>query len=396
MKVSNRVTEMQFSPMRKFNAYAVEAVAKGKKIYRLNVGQPDIPTPECFLTAINDNYYPVVAYSDSSGVTGLRDAIVDYMKIYKMDYERENVLITNGGAEAITMVFSAVLNPGDEAIAAEPFYANYTTFCSQADGKLVPIVSNAEKGYFWAEKGNIEASITSKTKAICCISPGNPTGRVLSLDEMRIVADVAKKHDLWIIADEVYREFAYDGKPVTSFGMLEDVAERTIIIDSVSKRFSACGARVGAIVSKNEELMSALLKLAQGRLCSPTLDQIGSAALYRIDRSYYDKMREEYSARRDAAYEEISKIPGVVCAKPGGSFYLMAKLPIDDVEDFLVFLLSEFEDNSETVMFAPGQGFYVTPGLGKNEIRIAYVLDRNSMRRGAQLIALGLAAYKNR
>lgn len=396
MKLSDRVNKMQFSPMRKFNAYAQAAKSEGKKIYHMNVGQPDIETPVCFKEAISNWESKVVSYADSKGFSELRYAMCDYFNMYDMHYDVEDIIITNGGAEALTFVFTAILDPGDNALTAEPFYANYSTFCSQADGKLTTVTSHAEDGYFWADKKKLEAAITPETKAICCISPGNPTGRVLSLDEMKTIAEVAIEHDLWIISDEVYREFAYDGRSVTSFGMLKEVEDRVIIVDSISKRFSACGARIGAVISKNKDFMKGLLKLAQGRLSSPELDQVGAAALYKIDKSYYKIIREEYEARRDAAYEELMKIPGVICSKPGGAFYLMAKLPVDDIEDFLVFLLTEFEDNGETVMFAPAEGFYKTPGLGKNEMRIAYVLDRDSMRRGAQLIALGLKAYQKK
>ena len=393
MEVSKRVAAMQFSPIRRFNTYAFEAEAAGKKVYRLNIGQPDVETPECFMKAVKEFDKKVIAYAESGGVNELLDAIIDYNKLYDMHFERKDLLITNGGSEALTMTFTALLNPGDEAIIAEPFYTNYNTFCNQVSGTLKPITTKAEDGYAWADRELIESAITDKTKAICCISPGNPTGRVLTLDEMKLVGEIAKEHDLWIISDEVYREFAYDGRSVTSFGMLEDLADRVIIIDSVSKRFSACGARVGCVMSKNEEFMSAVLKLAQGRLCCPTLDQIGAAALYRMDPSYYDEARAEYEGRRNAAYEEISKIPGVVCQKPGGSFYLTCKLPVDSAEDFLMFLLKEFDDNGETVMFAPAAGFYATEGLGKNEMRIAYVLNQDSMRRGAELIRLGIEAY---
>ena len=396
MEVSKRVAAMQFSPIRRFNTYAFEAEAAGKKVYRLNIGQPDVETPECFMKAVKEFDKKVIAYAESGGVNELLDAIIDYNKLYDMNFERKDLLITNGGSEALTMTFTALLNPGDEAIIAEPFYTNYNTFCNQVSGTLKPITTKAEDGYAWADKELIESAITDKTKAICCISPGNPTGRVLTLDEMKLVGEIAKEHDLWIISDEVYREFAYDGRSVTSFGMLDDLADRVIIIDSVSKRFSACGARVGCVMSKNEEFMSAVLKLAQGRLCCPTLDQIGAAALYRMDPSYYDEARAEYEGRRNAAYEEISKIPGVVCQKPGGSFYLTCKLPVDSAEDFLMFLLKEFDDNGETVMFAPAAGFYATEGLGKNEMRIAYVLNQDSMRRGAELIRLGIEAYNAR
>ena len=305
-------------------------------------------------------------------------------------------MVTNGGSEALTMVFNSILDPGDEIITAEPFYANYQTFVTTADGVIVPITTKAEDGYAYADAELIESAITEKTRAIICTSPGNPTGRVLSMDDIRLIGELAIKHDLWIVADEVYRECAYDGKDITSFGMVPEIRDRVILIDSVSKRFSACGARVGCIVSKNKDLMDSVMKIAQGRLCCPTLDQIGAAALYRLDRSYYDKAREEYEARRDAVYDELMKIPDIVCRKPGGSFYIMAKLPVDDIEDFLMFLLREFDDNGETVMFSPAEGFYATPGLGKDEIRIAYVLNRDDMRRGVELIRLGLEQYKNR
>ena len=394
MDVSKRVAAMQFSPIRRFNTYAFEAEAEGKKVYRLNIGQPDVETPECFMEAIRAFDKKVIAYAESGGVNELLDAIIDYNKQYDMHYERKNILVTNGGSEALTMIFTALLNPGEEAIIAEPFYTNYNTFCNQVNGKLSPITTKAEDGYAWADRELIESAITENTKAICCISPGNPTGRVLTLDEMKLIGEIAKEHDLWIISDEVYREFAYDGRDVTSFGMLDDLADRVVIVDSVSKRFSACGARVGCIISKNEELMSGVLKLAQGRLCCPTLEQVGAAALYRMDKSYYDVARAEYEGRRNAAYEELSQIPGIVCQKPGGAFYLTCKLPVEDAEDFLMFLLKEFDDKGETVMFAPAAGFYATEGLGKNEMRIAYVLNQDSMRRGAEQIRLGIEAYK--
>ena len=311
MDVSKRVAAMQFSPIRRFNTYAFEAEADGKKVYRLNIGQPDVETPECFMEAIRAFDKKVIAYAESGGVNELLDAIIDYNKQYDMHYERKNILVTNGGSEALTMIFTALLNPGEEAIIAEPFYTNYNTFCNQVNGKLSPITTKAEDGYAWADRELIESAITENTKAICCISPGNPTGRVLTLDEMKLIGEIAKEHDLWIISDEVYREFAYDGRDVTSFGMLDDLADRVVIVDSVSKRFSACGARVGCIISKNEELMSGVLKLAQGRLCCPTLEQVGAAALYRMDKSYYDVARAEYEGRRNAAYEELSQIPGI-------------------------------------------------------------------------------------
>lgn len=396
MNISKKLQNIEQSPIRKFNPYALEAEARGIKIYRLNIGQPDIETPACFMDAIRNYDEKVIAYAESGGVAELQDAICDYFKAYGMDFKRDEVMVTNGGSEALTMVFNSILDPGDEIITAEPFYANYQTFVTTADGVIVPMTTRAEDGYDYADRELIESAITDKTRAIICTSPGNPTGRVLSMDDIRLIGELAIKHDLWIVADEVYREFAYDGKDITSFGMIPEIRDRVILIDSVSKRFSACGARVGCIVSKNRDLMDSVMKIAQGRLCCPTLEQVGAAALYRLDRSYYDKAREEYEARRDAVYDELMKIPGIVCRKPGGSFYIMAKLPVDDIEDFLMFLLREFDDNGETVMFSPAEGFYATPGLGKDEIRIAYVLNRDDMRRGVELIRLGLEKYKNR
>ncbi len=396
MKLSNRVEAMQFSPIRKFNPIAQKAKDAGKKVYHLNIGQPDVETPAVFMDAIRNFDQKVIAYAESGGLPVLQDAIIDYFKSYDMHYQREDIIITTGGSEALTMAFLAMINDGDEVLIPEPFYTNYHTFATAAGGKVVPITTKAEDGYHYAKREQIEAAITPNTKAICCISPGNPTGAVLTLDEIKLIGEIAKEHDLYIIADEVYREFVYDGKDATSFGMLDDIADRVIIIDSVSKRFSACGARIGCLISKNKDFMSAVMKIAQGRLCTSTIDQVGAAALYKLPASYYDEVKAEYCARRDVVYEELMKIPGVVCQKPGGSFYITAKLPVDNIENFLMFLLEEFDDNGETVMFAPAEGFYATEGLGKDEMRIAYVLDQPSMRRGVELIRLGIEAYNNR
>ncbi len=396
MKLSEKVLSMQHSPIRKFNPIAQAAKETGKKVYHLNIGQPDIETPSCFMNAVKSFDKKVIAYAESGGVTMLQDAISDYFRQYGMEYGRDDMIITNGGSEALSMIFISLLNPKDEVLIPEPFYTNYHTFVTMADGAVVPITTTPEEGYHYADRAKIEAAITPRTKAICCISPGNPTGTVLTLDEMKLIGEIAKKRDLWIIADEVYREFAYDNRKVASFGMVKGLEDRVIIVDSVSKRFSACGARIGCIVSKNRELMDNLMKIAQGRLCSPTVEQIGAAALYKLPLSYYDEVRSEYEGRRDAAYEELMKIPGVVCQKPGGAFYMTAKLPVDDVEDFLMFLLTEFEDKGETVMFAPAEGFYATPGLGREEMRIAYVLNQRDMARGVQLIRLGIEAYHSR
>ncbi len=396
MKLSNKVEAMQFSPIRKFNPIAQKAKDAGKKVYHLNIGQPDVETPACFMDAIRAYENKVIAYAESGGITELQDAVSDYFKTYGMEIGRSDMIVTTGGSEALTMTFLALLNEGDEVLIAEPFYTNYHTFATSAGGKVVPITTKAEEGYHYAKREQIEPLITEKTKAICCINPGNPTGTVLTKEEMQLIGEIAKEHDLWIIADEVYREFAYDGREAVSFGQVKDVEDRVIIIDSVSKRFSACGARIGLLVSKNQEFMQSVMKIAQGRLCVSTVDQVGAAALFKLPASYYDEVKAEYCGRRDVVYEELMKIPGVVCQKPGGAFYMTAKLPVDSVEDFLMFLLTEFEDNGETVMFAPAEGFYATPGLGKDEMRIAYVLNQADMRRGVELIRLGIEAYNKR
>ena len=396
MQLSNRVLSMHNSPIRKFNVFGIQAKEKGKKVYHLNIGQPDVETPECFMEAVRNFDNKVIAYAESGGMTVLQDAIIDYFKRYDMTYQRTNIMVTNGGSEALNTAFLSILNPGDEVLIAEPFYTNYHTFVTAADGKVMPITTKAEEGYAYADREKIEKVITPKTKAIICITPGNPTGNVLTLDEMKLIGQIAKEHDLWIIADEVYREFVYDGRDVTSFGMLDEIADRLIIVDSVSKRFSACGARIGCLVAKNREFLDNAMKIAQGRLCSPTIEQIGAAAMYKLDDDYYREVRAEYEGRRDVVYEELMKIPGVVCQKPGGAFYITAKLPVDDIEKFLMFLLTEFSDNNETVMFAPAEGFYGTPGLGKDEMRIAYVLNKEDMRRGAELIRLGIEAYNEK
>lgn len=396
MDISNRVESMQFSPIRKFNPIAIKAEKAGKKIYHLNIGQPDVETPECFMDAIRNFDEKVIAYAESGGRPELIEAVKDYYKTYDISLESSDIMVTNGGSEALSMTFITLLNEGDEVLVPEPYYTNYSTFALMAGGVVKPVTTSAEDGYFYADAARIEACITPKTKAICCLEPGNPTGNVLTLDEMRVICEVAEKHDLMIIADEVYREFVYDVRTPASFGQLEEYADRVIIIDSVSKRFSACGARIGLCISKNKEFMSGIMKIAQGRLCVSTVDQIGSAALFRLPQSYYDEVKAEYCGRRDVVVEELNKIPGFSATVPGGAFYMTCKLPVDDIEDFLIFLLEEFEDNGESVMFAPAEGFYATPGLGKDEIRIAYVLNQDDMKRGVELIRLGLEAYNKK
>lgn len=394
MRISDRVQAMQNSPIRKFNPMADAAKAEGVKIYHLNIGQPDIETPSVFWEAIKGFDTKVLEYAGSWGLPELQDAIVEYFKRFDMNLERNDVLITSGGSEALTLVFLSTINPGDEIIVPEPYYTNYLTFIQAADGVIKPITTYAEEGYKYAIKERLEAVVTDKTKMISIVNPGNPTGCILSREDMRVIADFAKEHDLWILADEVYREFAYDGREMTSFGQMADIEDRVIIIDSVSKRFSACGARIGCLVCKNKEYMAQVYKIAMGRLCVPTLDMVGATAMYKLPADFFVDVKAEYEHRRNTAYEALKKIPGVVCECPGGAFYITAKMPVESTEDLLLFLLNEFRDNNETVMYAPAEGFYATEGLGKNELRIAYILKAEDLARAIELLAKGIEAYK--
>ena len=397
MRISDAVKSMQFSPIRRFNPIAAKAEEEGTKIYKLNIGQPDIETPQCFMDAIRDCTSSTIAYEQSQGDKLLVDSIIRYFKRdYGVEYTEDQIITTNGGSEALTIAFRAILNENDEVIIPEPYYTNYNSFVKTAGAIANPVKTSPEEGYQYASIGKLESALTTRTKAIVVNNPNNPTGRVLADEEMEYIADFAIEHDLWIVCDEVYREYVFDGKAPQTFASLDRVSDRLIIIDSVSKRFSACGARVGFLASKNQEFMQGVLKMAQMRLSVSTLDQIGAAALFELPNSYFDKIRNIYEARRDAAYDEISKIPGVTCQKPGGAFYMMIDLPVNDAEEFLMFMLTEFRDEGETVMFAPAAGFYATEGLGKSEIRIAYVLKEEDMRRACSLIKKGVAAYNKK
>ncbi len=396
MKISQKALECELSPMRKFYPYSVEAVRQGKRIYHLNIGQPDIPTPAAFFDAVRAFASPVLAYAPSPGVPELLEAVRGYYRRLDVELEADDILITTGGSEALLMVMLAILDPGDEIIVPEPFYPNYNTFIRAAGGVIRPLDTRPENGYWYADRGKFEALINDRTRALLITNPGNPTGAILKEEEMRMIKDVAKAHDLYLISDEVYREFSYrDGKLRT---MLEfdDAAENVVVVDSASKRFSACGARIGALLSRNRELISQCMKFCQGRLAAATLDQAGATALYGVEPGYFDKTREEYRLRRDTVVRKLREIPGVICEEPQGAFYLMAALPVDDADAFQRWLLTDFSDRGETVMFAPGEGFYATPGRGKNEIRIAYVLNRKDLERAMELLALGIRAYNDR
>lgn len=397
MILADRMSKIEYSPIRKFHPYYLEAVKQGKKVYGFNIGQPDVKTPEVFMESINGHCDPVLEYMPSQGIPELISAVQSYYKRYGMDFEEDDIVVTSGGSEALCFIFASILNEGDEVLLAEPFYTNYLVFTGYFDAPVVPIPTKAEEGFHYADQEKIEKLITPKTKAIIVNSPTNPTGNVLTAEEMKMILALAKKHDIYVIADEVYREFVYDGEPLSSFGQhMKGYEDHLIIVDSISKRFSACGARIGEIITKNRELQGSIMKLAQGRLSAPTLEQKGAVALYSLEADYFDGVRDEYEKRRDVAIEEIKKIEGAICQKPKGAFYITIKLPIDNAEDFLVFMLTEFEDKGETIMFAPVEGFYATPGMGKDEIRIAYVLNVDEIKRGMEILKLGLIAYNNR
>ena len=396
MKISSKIKRCELSPVRKFYPYEMAAVAKGLKVRHLNIGQPDIETPRAFFDAIANFSDRVVEYAPAPGVEVYVDAVREYYERMGCDITNDDILTTFGGSEALEIVMSCILEEGDEVLVPEPFYPNYTTFVNITGGKIRPIPTTAEEGYRFARREKIEPLINEHTRAILMTTPGNPTGVVLTREEMQLMADIAKEHDLFLISDEVYREIVYTGKMSTMLE-IKDAEENIVIIDSVSKRFSATGSRVGALISRNKELMGEAMKLAQGRLCAATLDQVAAAALYNtLDESYYAAVREEYRRRRDATVEALSKIPGAEFTCPEGAFYLMVTLPVDDTEKLQFFLLEEFEDHGETVMFAPGDGFYSDPELGRNKVRIAYVTAPDDLTRAVELLGLGIRAYNAR
>ena len=395
MRISINANRCEPSPMRKFHPLAVEAKKKGKTIYHLNIGQPDLATPQAYYDAIRTFSNTTLAYAESPGMTLLIDAVRNYYSKIGVDLEPNDVLITTGGSEALLLTFLCIMDPYTEVIVPEPYYPNYTTFVHAAGGRIRALPTRPEEGYRYADRKKIESLITQNTRAIMITNPGNPTGVVLDEQEMRMIADIAKKHDLFLICDEVYREFCYDDKfGVPTMGKFRDIDENLVIVDSVSKRFSACGARVGCVVTRNKELQQALLKMCQSRLAVATIDQIGAAALYSVDQEFFMKSKEEYRKRRDLVVKMLRQIPGVQVEEPMGAFYVMACLPVDDSDKFQRWLLEEFEDDGDTVMFAPGAPFYETPGKGINEVRIAYVLEQKKLERAMELLGKGIIKYR--
>ena len=396
MKLSSKMERCGLSPMRKFNGEAAQAVERGIKIYHLNIGQPDILTPPAYYEALRDHAQPVLSYAPSGGVPELLDAVRKYYANIGVELSRAQILPTNGGSEALQMAMASILDDGDEIIIPEPFYPNYHTSVTLAGATIRPLTTCPEEGYRYAVRERVEACINEHTRAILITNPGNPTGAVLTPEELKLMLDIAKEHELFILCDEVYREFVYAGEPLISALQYEGYEDNVVVIDSVSKRFSACGARVGLLISKNKAFMGAAMKWCQCRLAVSTMDQIASAKLYDLDEHYFDAAREEYKHRRDTLLAKLKEIPGVVCKEPRGAFYVMAALPVDDADTFQHWLLNEFDDKGETVMFACGEPFYATPGKGKNEVRMAYVLKAEDLSRAMDILAVAIEKYNKR
>ena len=395
MKISERALGMTASPIRKLVPYADAAKKKGKKVYHLNIGQPDIATSPKFMEAIRNFDPKVVAYGNSQGDMNLIKAIQKYYDAWGIHYETKNIFITNGGSEALEMAIFSLCDPGDEILVFEPYYANYTSFAKLASAKVTAVPTSAEDGYRLPDQATIEKYINGKTRAILLTNPGNPTGVVYTRQEMDMIAAIVKKYNIALIADEVYREFVYDGT-YTSFGTYEELEQNLIMVDSVSKRYSACGARIGCVITKNNDLCAQFMKLCQTRLCVPMVEQVGAAALYETPASYLEEVNKEYKKRRDTIAAGLAKIPGLVSSQPKGAFYVMVKFPVDDAAKFAIWLLQDFDVNGETVMIAPGNGFYATPGKGVDEARLAYVLKSEDLEKALALLAESVKQYPGR
>lgn len=384
---------MPASPIRKLVPFSDEAKKRGIKVYHLNIGQPDIASPKVALDAVKNNTLPLVAYSHSAGILSFRKKLAEYYKRFNINVDENEIIVTNGGSEAILFAFMTCLNPGDEVIVTEPFYANYSGFGKQAGVKTVPIVSKIENGFALPPIEEFEKKITPNTKAILICNPNNPTGYLYSEEELRVLAQIVKKHDLFLMADEVYREFCYDNCKYHSVMQLEGLEEHVILLDSISKRYSACGCRIGMFVTKNKEVYATAMKIAQARLSPPTYGQIFGEAAIDAPESYFAEVLAEYTKRRDIVVEAINKMDGCFCPNPKGAFYAVARLPIDNADKFCQWLLEEFNTDGKTVMLAPATGFYSTPGSGMNEVRISYVLKEEDLRQAMHCLEEALKVY---
>ena len=391
--ISERIQQIPLSPIRKLTPLADEAKSRGIRVYHLNIGQPDIHTPEEGLDAVRKIGRKVLEYSPSQGFLSLREKISEYYADFVMDYSPEDIIVTTGASEAVLFSFITCMDPGDELITTEPTYANYLSFAAAAGVRVVPITTRIEDGFALPPAERFEELITEKTRGILICNPNNPSGSLYSREEMEMLGDIVRRHGIFLFSDEVYREFVYDGMEFFSAGHLKGVDENVVIFDSMSKRFSECGIRIGAVISKNRPVAEGFLKLAQARLSPPLLGQIVAEASFSAGHAYLDPVAEEYQHRRDVLIEGLRNIPGVNVVKPQGAFYVIASLPVENAEDFCAWCLTDFSDNGETVMMAPASGFYITPGLGPSEVRIAYVLKSDDLRRATELLAKALRQY---
>ena len=395
-KISAKGLCMPESPIRKLVPFAENAKKRGTQVIHLNIGQPDISTPEIALKAIRNFDPNVIAYSHSAGNQSYREGLAHYYQNVGIDVDHTQILVTTGGSEAISIALNTIMDKGDEIIIPEPFYANYNGFSTAADITVKPITSSIDNGFALPSISEFEKLITPNTKAILICNPGNPTGYLYTKDELNALKKIVLKHDLFLIADEVYREFTYDGKKHTSVLEINELDQNTILIDSVSKRYSMCGARVGCMVTKNKEVLETALKFAQARLSPPSLGQVAGEAALNTPKSYFTEVIDEYVNRRNLLIEGLNKIDGITCPKPSGAFYCIAQLPIDDADKFAKWLLEEFSWNNKTVMVAPAQGFYSTPEIGKQQIRIAYVLNLEELQNAITIIEEALKIYPGR
>ena len=393
--ISNKGIQMPESPIRKLVPYAEDAKKRGVTVFHLNIGQPDIKTPQIALDAVKNNKLKTLSYARSEGSEEYRTKLATYYVKNNIPVNANNIIATTGGSEALLFTIGSITDPGDEIIIPEPFYANYNGFSTASGVKVVPVISKIEDNFALPNIEDFEKLITNKTKAILICNPGNPTGYLYSEEEIEKLKMMVLKHDLFLIADEVYREFTYDGLKHTSVMSLEGLDENAIIIDSVSKRYSMCGARIGCIVSKNKEFINTAIKFAQARLSPPTYALIASEAALDTPQSYFDEVKQEYVERRNTLISELQKIKGIKVANPKGAFYCVAELPVGDSDKFAQWMLEEFNHNNETVMVAPASGFYSTPGEGKNQVRIAYVLNKKDLKRSVEIIAEALKKYTN-
>ncbi len=393
LSLSRRAEIMPASPIRKLVPYAEAAKKKGIKVYHLNIGQPDIETPKQALDAVRNSDFKVLEYSHSAGNESYRKKLVEYYKQNNIDINYNQILITTGGSEAILFGFMACLDEGDEVIIPEPFYANYNGFAVEAGIKVVPITSYIENGFALPSINDFESAITPKTKAIVICNPNNPTGYLYSRAEMETLKEIILKHDLFLFADEAYREFCYEGKHFSAM-QLEDVNDNVVLMDTISKRYSACGGRVGAFITRNKALLDAALKFAQARLSPPSFAQILGEAAIDLPENYFDETKAEYKKRRDLIVKRLNAMDKVFCPNPGGAFYAIAKLPIDDADKFCQWLLESYEYNNQTVMLAPATGFYATKGLGKQEVRLAYVLNTTAINAAMDCLQNALQVYQ--